>query len=363
MNRSLRIEHVGLALAWIGLAGLAYLTFLIVAPFLSPLAWAAVIAIVFHPVHARLASRLGPTWAAAATTVAVTAIVIVPLLTLTVAFVREAVQAVADLQRGVGSGNFAWVQRAWNAVVERVPGNHAVDIGALATDAARRGAILLASQAGAVARNTAGFLFDLVLALFATFFLLRDSEKIVDVIRRVLPIEEPARDRLLLHTRELIRISVISSGVVAAVQGALGGIVFAAVGIDAPVFWGVVLAFFCLLPFGAWVVWLPAAGLLAASGEIGRGLTVAGLGAGIVSTVDNVLRPMLLSGGSRMNGLLIFISLLGGVVVFGVLGLVLGPLVIATGEALLRTYVDVLPAPSRRMSLDASQDQVRSRTP
>lgn len=356
------MEHVGLALAWIGLAGLAYLTFLIVAPFFSPLAWAAVIAIVFYPAHARLAQRLGPGAAAAVSTIAVTVIVIVPLLLVTLAFVREAVQAVGDLQQGVAAGRFAWLQGAWDAIIERLPGGHAADLGAIVTDAARRAAVLLAAQAGAVARNTAGFLFDLVLALFATFFLLRDSDSIVGLIRRLLPIEEAARDRLLAHTRELVRVSVISSGVVAAVQGLLGGLVFAAVGIDAPVFWGVVMAFFCLLPFGAWVIWLPAAVLLAVSGEVGRALILAGVGFAVVSAVDNVLRPMLLSGSSRMNGLLIFVSLLGGVAVFGVLGLVLGPLVIATGEALLKTYVDLLPAPPHAASFEAPESKVRSRT-
>ena len=100
---------------------------------------------------------------------------------------------------------------------------------------------------------------------------------------------------------------------------------FAAVGIDAPVFWGVVMAWFCLLPLGAWVVWLPAAILLAASGSPGRAAVVALLGFGIVSAVDNFLRPMLLSGRTSMNGLLVFISLLGGMAAFGAIGLVLGP--------------------------------------
>jgi predicted PurR-regulated permease PerM len=123
------------------------------------------------------------------------------------------------------------------------------------------------------------------------------------------------------------------------VQGILGGLVFAAVGIEAPVFWGVVMGFFCLVPLGAWVVWLPAAILLAGSGSIGRAAIVAGLGVGVVSAIDNVLRPALMSGGTKMNGLLIVLALLGGVSAFGVLGLVLGPILVAAGVALLETYV------------------------
>jgi predicted PurR-regulated permease PerM len=96
------------------------------------------------------------------------------------------------------------------------------------------------------------------------------------------------------------------------------------------------------------VVWLPAAILLAISGSPGRGLIVAGAGVGIVSAVDNVLRPMLMSGGTRMNGLLILIALLGGVEVFGMLGLVLGPILVATALALLKTYMAHAPGKTSR---------------
>jgi predicted PurR-regulated permease PerM len=109
------------------------------------------------------------------------------------------------------------------------------------------------------------------------------------------------------------------------------------------VFWSVVMMFFCLLPFGAWVVWLPASILFFASGDWMRGAILAGFGFGVVSMADNVLRPWLLSGRARMNGLLVLISLLGGVSVFGSLGLVVGPTLMATAIGILRTYTDLDP--------------------
>ena len=129
----------------------------------------------------------------------------------------------------------------------------------------------------------------------------------------------------------------------------LGGILFAALGIQAPVFWGVVMFFFCLLPFGAWVIWLPAAIIFFASGDWTRGAILAGFGVGVVSMVDNVLRPWLLSGRAQMNGLLVLISLLGGVQVFGSLGLVIGPTLMATAIGILRTYIytDPVETPGR----------------
>jgi predicted PurR-regulated permease PerM len=157
-------------------------------------------------------------------------------------------------------------------------------------------------------------------------------------IRRVIPLETDVRERLIHQTGAMVTASVASSVVVAAVQGVLGGLSFWILGLSAPVFWGVVMAVFCLLPLGAWVVWAPAAIWLMFSGSVVRGLVLAGVGAGIVSTVDNVLRPLLLSEHSEMNGLLLLISLLGGVVAFGTVGLVAGPVLMAAAIALFEAF-------------------------
>jgi predicted PurR-regulated permease PerM len=262
----------------------------------------------------------------------------VPILLIATVFVREAMDAAGALQNAAADGGFAWIERAWESLEQRVPIAQRVDVAALLRDGAKRSALLFAAQSGSAVRNVAVFVFDLVVALFASFFLLRDSRPIMAAVRRLLPVDAPVREQLIAQTRELVSVSVTSSGIIAAVQGVLGAIVFAAVGIDAPVFWGVVMGFLCLVPLGAWIVWLPAAILLALSGSVGRGLLVAGLGFGVVSAVDNVLRPALMSGRTRMNGLLILIALLGGVRVFGALGLVLGPLLVAVAIALLNTY-------------------------
>jgi predicted PurR-regulated permease PerM len=332
-------DRIAAALSIAALAGLLYLLFLVVQPFLSPLGWAAVLAIVFYPMHEQLERRWGAGRSAAITTAAVTLLVVGPMLLVMAAFIREGMDGANALQGALAEGRLGWVERGWQSLAQRVPAAQRVDVVALATDGVKRGAVLLAAQSGNLLRNVVGFVFDLVVALFATFFLLRDTRQIMTVVRRVLPLDEPVRERLITQTRELVSVSVTSSGLIAAIQGLLGGIVFAAVGIDGAVFWGVVMGFLCLVPLGAWVVWLPAAILLAISGSPGRGLILAGLGFGIVSAVDNILRPAMMSGGTSMNGLLILIALLGGVAVFGMLGLVLGPILMATFLALLKTYM------------------------
>lgn len=339
MNR-IQIDQVSAALTWGVLAVLAYLVYLVVEPFLIPLGWAAVLAVVTYPVHVKLSRRLGLGRSAALTTVLAALVLIVPAVVVTVVFVREMLDVAAGLQGVFTSGRFAWIARAWSGLEQRVPAASGVDLAAVGADALRRGAAFLMSQSGSIFRNVAAFFVDLALALFATFFLLRDAEPIMNAIRRLLPMQARPREELIDRTRDLISAGVTSAVIVAALQGLAGGIAFAAIGIGAPVFWGVVMAFFCVLPFGAWVVWLPAAIQLAADGSVTRAVILGGVGLGVISLVDNVVRPMLLSGRAHMNGLVIFVSLLGGLGVFGLLGLVIGPVLVVTALVLVTAYLD-----------------------
>ena len=335
-------------IGWLAAGLLAYLVFLVVRPLLVPLGWAAVIAVVFSPLYARFARRWSATRAAAVTTVLVAVLVIGPLFAIGTAFVNEALGAAHDFQGALAEGQLEWMRRVSNAWLERIPAANRPDLASAALGAAQNGALALAAYSGAILRNAVTFVFDLLLALFASFFLLRDSAAILKIIRRILPLDEAQRDRLMAETTDLITVSVRSSVMVAGLQGLLGGLVFAAVGIDGPVFWGVVMAGLCLLPLGAWVVWLPAAIMLAVGGQVGRAIVVGVLGIGIVSSVDNFLRPMLMTGGTSMNGLVVFVSLLGGVAAFGALGLVLGPVLVATAAALVLTYRDAAPRTSAK---------------
>ena len=117
-------------------------------------------------------------------------------------------------------------------------------------------------------------------------------------------------------------------------------------------FRSVMMAFFALLPLGAWVIWGPVAVWLLLTGQVARGLALIAMGAGVVGLIDNLLRPILLSGRTEMNGLLIFISLLGGLATFGLLGLVLGPIIMATTISFVDAY-----ASERKESEPASDVQ------
>ncbi len=336
-------EPFSTALTWVGLALLTYLLYLVVQPFLMPLGWAGVIAVLVHPAHARLARRLGPGRAAALATSAAAIVLIVPAIFLTNAFAREMVDIAQTLQASFSSGHTSSLEQIWDQVLARVPYAATIDLGSVGAGTLQRTASFLMSQSGAIVTNVVVFFVDLALALFATFFLLRDADGIMRAVRRLLPMAPAAREAFIARTADLIAAGVTSSVIVASLQGLLGGVAFALVGISAAVFWGVVMAFACLLPFGAAIIWLPAAIFLALSGSVTKALVLLGLGAGVVSMVDNVVRPLLLSGRVQMNGLVIFVSLLGGLNVFGLLGIVLGPIVVVTAMALVTSYIESVP--------------------
>jgi predicted PurR-regulated permease PerM len=319
---------------------LIYLVFRVFQPFLVPLGWAAVFSVIFYSLNKKLEKQWGRTFAASVSTAGVALILVVPTLLLSTLFVRQGIEATHNIQASVAAGGYGWVNRAWEWLAVRVAQQDAsIDLPGLVREGASRLGQYMASQLGAVVRNIVVFLFELFVMLFALFYFLRDGESSLDYFRMVIPFEESMRERMLAEARELIFASVTTSLVIAAVQGIICGGAFAIVGLEAALFWGVLMGFLSLLPVvGAWPIWIPAAIWLFSTGHAGRAVILIAICGGLSGTIDNILRPVLLGGRSSLNGLLVFISVLGGVAVFGVLGVVLGPIVIATAVGILDVY-------------------------
>ncbi len=318
---------------------LGYLLYQLFEPFLRPLAWAAIFGAFFHARHKRLEGRFGRTLAASMSTGAVTLIIVVPFVLIVMAFVEEAMQTLGsiDLAAG-GSRGLERVQRGWSWLQRQRFGRDIPNLDVLLKMGASRIAGLVTEGAGQLARSIAVLFVNVIIMLFALFFFFRDGDAIMSRLRRVLPFDPSFREGRIRETAELIKASISSGIIVALTQGAVGGITFALLGLGAPVFWGVTMAFFSLLPLGAWIVWLPVAVWLLLTGEVSRGIALLVIGAGGISLIDNFLRPMLLAGRTQMNGLLVFISLLGGIAAFGLLGLVLGPVIMATAISFVDAY-------------------------
>jgi len=325
---------------------LGYLVYLVFAPFLVPLAWGVALSIILFPLHRRVRKFIKqPNLAALITTLVLTAVIIVPTLLVLGAVTTQAVQLVDYVQNEWEAGRLP-LARLWSWVpLERIMlwlaerGVSEEQVRELVTKNMERIAGFLATWTGVLARNILVFFFDLFVALLTAFYLFRDGPALLERVRQALPLEDAYREGLFYITHNVLYASVISSIVVAVAQGILGGLIFWILGIKAPLVWGMAMAFFAFLPVvGPWVIYIPAVLFFLVSEEYTKAVVLLVLGTVLVSSVDNVLRPILVSGRSQLNGLLVFISLLGGVFAFGALGLVLGPILVALADAVLEVY-------------------------
>ncbi len=274
-------------------------------------------------------------------------LIIVPFVLIVIAFVQQANDTFGTIDVSSGSAGLAKLESAWVWAQD-----HSFGSGLGSFEEAKRKATawlagVVTKAAGDFVKNLVEIIANLAISLFAIFFFFRDGDIIMNRVRRVLPFEASFSDQQIAKTSDLIRASITATFMVAIVQGALGGITFALLGLGAPIFWSVMMAFFALLPLGAGVIWVPFAGWLILTGHVARGIVLVAIGAGVIGLVDNFLRPILLSGRAQMNGLLVFISLLGGIAAFGLLGLVLGPVIMAAATSWVNAYASDRKTPAR----------------
>ena len=316
-----------------------YVCWLMLQPFFNVLLWATVLAVVFYPMHRRIRADMGrPTLAAAVSTLLVIVFILLPVTFITVAVVRELTGAAQRLQAGMADFSLAswpWVGSAMDWLSQYIH----VDREAaqkFVVDRMQTWGAALASSTLVVVGGAVGAVVQMVLVVFTLFYLFRDGERIKQAAYRMLPIERVQANDIALRTREVIGATVNGVLLIAAIQGTLGTIIFAILGLPSPLLWGVVMFFLCMIPMaGAFLVWAPAAIYLALTGYWIRGLVLVVWGVLVIGTIDNVLSPRLVGSRAKLHELLVFFAVLGGLEVFGVLGLVLGPVVVAITLALI----------------------------
>ena len=304
--------------------------------FLVPVFWAAVFATLFRPVYLKLlrVGRDRRALAASIATLCVVLTVLVPSALLITAVTREAL----DLYQRIGDGTLdvqaplAFVERYVPMVAQFADrfGVETEQIRDRIEYAAGYAAQYLGGQALAFGQNalTVAILFGLMLYLL--FFFFRDGDLIIARIIRSVPMGDDRELRLLTRFGEVSRATVKGTVIVAAVQGTLGGIMFGLVGLQAAVLWGVIMGILSLLPaVGPALVWIPAAIVLFATGQIWQALVVIAGGALVIGLVDNLLRPVLVGREAKLPDYLVLLATLGGISVFGIAGFVAGPVIAA----------------------------------
>jgi len=329
-----RTQHAWF-LALLGAVTIAF--FWLTLDFLQPLFWAAVMAILFHPVFRSLEPRLrGEGRAALATTLFIILLVFTPLALIGVAVSREALSLYNFIRNELvvdGEMDLPGYLAQFQPMVENLATSVGIDLDSLlsgAAGAAGTAAQLLASQAVVVGQNVVSAIAKTALMIYLLFFFLRDGEIVLSAIVKAIPLGESRQRSLFSRFASVTRATLRGTLVVGAVQGALGGVLFALLRIDAPVLWGVVMTMASILPLaGPAFIWGPWAIYLIATGSIVKGVILAAGGTLLVGTADNILRPILVGRETRMPDYLVLLSTLGGLSVFGLAGFVAGPVVAA----------------------------------
>lgn len=338
------------------LRGLALLALLAVGwialPLAGPILWGCVIGLLFKPLQRRILRAMGvarplPGLAAFLTLLVAMVVLLLPLGLLSAALVGQA----WGLYARVDSGDWqplALLRSAFGAaprwLVDLLARFGLGDVGTVLgqLNAGIAGAVrYLATRAYGIGQLTLGALASGGIALYLAFFVLRDGQAFNAALQRALPLP-PLQARLLAErTASVVRATVKGYLLVATVQGLLGGVAFAVLGIDSAALWGTAMAALSLVPLlGAALVWAPVALYLLAIGEIGSGLGLIAWGMVVVGLVDNLLRPRLIGRETRLPDWAVLVSTLGGLSVFGLDGLLLGPAI----AALALTVWQMLPA-------------------
>lgn len=319
-----------------------YLCWLMVRPFVGVLAWAAVLVIVFHPVHQRLVRKTGrPALSALLSCVLVILTILVPVAFATIAVVREVSGAVQSLQSNMAvllDPNSPLTGRPLRWLSQYVDFQQLHSQEQLLD--------WLKAKSGSIAGQTLGFLggaigvvVQMFFVVFTMYYLFRDGDQILAVIRDALPLEKKQAEAILERTSDVVGASLYGVFSIAIVQGVLGGLAFWALGLPSAIVWGVVMILLSMIPMlGAFVVWAPAALYLFANGHYLKGIFLVLWGTLVIGMIDNFLRPKLVGDRTKLHELLIFFAVLGGLQVFGILGIVLGPVVVAITLALVEVF-------------------------
>ncbi len=337
------------AIATIALLGLAL--YQIVLPFLGPLIWALFLAFLLHPLHVRMTRQFKgrENVSAALLTLATLVILIGPVTAMSAAFVAQA----GDLVQWVQETLAKRTQQQYRMLAD-VPfvepmlqwmrdnfGISTAHIQNWIAQGAQQLPRLLADLGGKIFLGAINTALAFVVMLFMFFFFVRDGAEFVAMLRDLTPMTPARRQQLMDHVAAVTRAVVFGTGITVLVQGALVGIAFMLTGLSAPLVFGALAALAALLPFGGTAfVWLPA--LLVLAGQDNWSMAIAMLAIGLMSsTVDNVLRPLLISGRAEIGTLPVFVGVLGGAAAFGPIGLFLGPVVLALIIALMRFALEL----------------------
>lgn len=310
----------------------------VLAPYYSAILWAAILAVIFHPLKSKIRQKLGDKngLAAFVTLLVICLIVFTPLAIIASSLAFEINTVYTKLQ-----SNNTQFPAVLAELLQHLPGwarnflaennlDNAADIQQKLSDVALKGGQYLAGSVFLIGKSTFSFTIGFGIMLYLLFFLLKDGSYLVRLILEALPLSTHVKHHLFMKFAAVSRATVKGTVIVAVVQGALGGIAFWITGIDGSVLWGALMAFLSLIPaVGSAIIWVPAAIYFFATDMLWQGIFIVLFFVVVIGLVDNILRPLLVGKDTKMPDYMILIATLGGMEVYGINGFVIGPLIAA----------------------------------
>ncbi|MEK7625084.1 MAG: AI-2E family transporter [Patescibacteria group bacterium] len=326
----------------ISLVTVSVLLLYVLRPFFYPLFWAAVLASLFYPVYKRVSLLLRPNAGALLTLLIITLIVILPLSLIVTVLVRELVGIFSYLNSF--QGQLGALLQSINRSLHSIPYLASININdALISqqinDVGKSIIEFLYESIKTVTQNSLEFFALFVLMLYSTFFFLRDGDRMLKRIMFILPLgkkyEQLLYEKFLSTAGSTIKSTILLGGL----QGILGGLLFLLTGVPSPLIWGIAMAVLAAIPVtGTFLVWFPTGVFMIFTGQVWQGVVILLFGLLVISTVDNLLRPLIVGKDLQMHPVIVLFSTLGGLVAFGLSGFVIGPLIAALCQTLWNLY-------------------------
>jgi predicted PurR-regulated permease PerM len=328
-----------------------YLLYLILAPFLSSIIWAILLAMVFYPLFQKLERLLTKkaVLSALLMTLLVLIVIILPFSLLMASLAGEAVDLYHQVEEMIKTGQLqTYVERMKDIPVfkwilaglgQHVDFSQANPLPLLLKNLSQISTFIF-NQTTTLLKGFSSFVAGFFFTLLALYYLFKDGSSLFARLKEIVPLPSKQRDLLIQRFKDMIYATIYGGLLIAMIQGLLGGLSFWVLGLPWPIFWGTAMALLSFIPIGGTaLIWVPAAIILLIEGAVLKGLLLLGLGVFVISMVDNLLRPFFISTRTNIHPLLLFFAVLGGVQAFGLIGFVAGPLVATLFLTLIEIYI------------------------
>jgi predicted PurR-regulated permease PerM len=314
---------------------LGYFTYRIMSPFLAAIAWAIVVTIIFYPLYVFISRHVKVKPLASILTVSIILIVILgPFAYLTSMLVNEVQVIASQINTNKLDSLQAFITRIesfpfFQKVASYTGFDELTSEASIRDTVTRVGKSLIEAFSMRIP-NIISVVVDFIFMIFTTFFLLKDGPGFLLKAREYMPFSGPQKERLAAQIRDMIVSTVYGGVLIALIQGMLGGFAYYFLGVGSPVMWGVAMSVVSFVPLlGTFIIWGPTSFYFLMEGELAKGIGLFLFGVFVISMVDNMLKPVIIGSRTKMPTIVILFSVLGGIRFFGVIGLILGPLITA----------------------------------